>query len=78
MCGEGVPYGDYPASEEKFMSVCFSKWNRKFEWMAAENTGVNFEEQIWVDRITSGNNIESHDEVGDESSVFETLQSENR
>ena len=31
-----------------------------------------------VDRITSGNNIESHDEVGDESSVFETLQSENR
>ena len=75
--GEGVPYGDYPASEDKFMSICFSEWNRKFEWMAAEITGVNFEEQIWVDRITSGNNIESHDEVGDESSVFETLQSEN-
>ena len=46
--------------------------------MAAEITGVNFEEQIWVNRITSGNDIESHDEVGDESSVFETLQSENR
>ena len=68
MCGEGVPYGDYLASEEKFMSICFSKWDRKFEWMAAEITGVNFEEQIWVDRITSGNNIESHDDVGDESS----------
>ena len=64
MCGEGVPYGDYyPASEEKFMSICFSKWNRKFEWMTAEITGVNFEEQIWVNRITSGDNIESHDEV---------------
>ena len=63
------------------MSICFGKWNRKFEWMAAEITGVNFEEQIWVNRITFGDNIESHDEVGDESShssVFETLQSENR
>ena len=31
-----------------------------------------------VNRIASGNNVESHDEVGDESSVFETLQSQNR
>ena len=54
MCGEGVPYGDYPASEEKFMSICCSKWDRKFEWMAAEITGVNFEEKIWVNRIASG------------------------
>ena len=26
MCGEGVPYGDYPASEEKFMSMRIIKY----------------------------------------------------
>ena len=28
MCGEGVPYGDYPASKEKFMSVCVTQQYR--------------------------------------------------
>ena len=61
------------------MSICFSEWNRKFEWMAAEiPVSAEFEERMWVYTISSGDNIEGHDKVSDKSSVFETLQSQNR
>ena len=35
-----------PLGHSDGQCICFSKWNRTFEWMAAEITGVNFEEQI--------------------------------
>ena len=65
---EGVPCGNYPACKEKFVRICFSEWNRKFEWMAAEiPVSADFEERMWVNTISSGDNIEGHDKVIDKS-----------
>ena len=39
---------------------------------------AEFEEIMWVYTISSSDNIYGHDKVSDKTSVFETLQSQNR